>query len=132
MRLRQTQCKLIYVVRVQKKCMIVHVKNLFSLNLLKQNKENWTKAQDIFKAIYRQRQQIGLKQQRTSETIFAIKEFKPQRKAATAASAWISTCSKLTKSKILNENISNMVTAEDGVKYLEIPDKSENDKKHYK
>lgn len=108
------------------------LKNLFSLYLLKQNKENLTKAQGIFKTIYRRPQQIGLKQQRPAETIFAVNWFKPQRKAAVAASVWIRACSKLTKSKTLNKNIGNMVTAEEGVKYLEIPDKSENDKKHYK
>lgn len=32
----------------------------------------------------------------------------------------------------LNSKSINMVTAEEAVKYLEIPDKSENDKKHYK
>lgn len=32
----------------------------------------------------------------------------------------------------LNYNSFTMVTAEEAVKYLEIPDKSENDKKHYK
>ncbi|TMW49940.1 hypothetical protein DOY81_004979 [Sarcophaga bullata] len=59
--------------------MIVHVKNLFSLNLLKQNKEYWTKAQGIYKTFYRQPQQIGLKQQSLSETIFAINEKKEER-----------------------------------------------------
>lgn len=110
--------------------MIVHVPNLFNWNLLKQNKSLLTRAQGIYKIFHRQSQLIGFKQQKSPETIFALNGYKPERRTSIAASACSRTCCNL--NNILEKNISNMVTAEEGVKYLEIPDKSENDKKHYK
>ncbi|XP_065362952.1 nardilysin [Calliphora vicina] len=124
--------------------------------------QNLTKIQRNFKEIYWQQKQKTLQQPNTAETTININGFRRlQTKTAAAVAAspslWAAATIKTTLQRlqtpcqflgstkstafeqhrfIYNKTTiklsQNMVTSEEAVKYLEIPDKSENDKKHYK